>query len=393
MGTKIGPNYANIFMGILEDQYLCSSTLKPTCYKRFIDDIFFIWPHGESELLAFISDFNKAHQSISFTHSFSPETINFLDVTLQLTDGKLSTKLYHKPTDRQQYLHFKSSHVKHCKSSIPYSQAVRFKRICSNHADFAASCEKLRVALLKQQYPSQMINDAVTRADQLDRSALLTADRRPPGLNYANLVLTHSASAPNVANILRKHYNMLTQSERLKKVFPEPPRVVYRRCRNLRDILTSSKVRSIPIQTTGCQPCYKPRCKVCVQMTTTTMVRSTANGFSLEIRGDFTCDTENVVYLLECSVCKLQYIGQTETAFRYRFNNHKAHVHSLPHLPISRHVAATGHKFESFSATILESGFASHHDREVRESFLIYKFSTVSRGLNESAGKLTSVPT
>lgn len=391
MGTKIGPNYANIFMGRLEEQFLRSRHLKPLCYKRFIDDIFFIWPHGESQLRAFISDFNNVHPSISFTHTYSAETINFLDVTVSLRNGNLLTKLYQKPTDRQQYLHFNSSHLKHCKSSIPYSQAVRFKRICSEQADFSASCDKLRVSLLKQKYPAQIIDDAVARADKLDRKTLINAERRPRSLNSANLVLTHSASAPNVAAILRKHYNMLTQSEHLKKVFPEPPRAVYRRCSNLQDILTSSKVRNNYIPHAGCHPCHKPRCKVCTQMTTTTVAKSTANGFSLKIRGDFSCETDNVVYLLECSICKLQYIGQTENAFRYRFNNHKAHVHSMLHLPISRHVASTGHTFESFTATILDSGFTSHYKREMRESFLIHKFNTVSCGLNENAGRLASI--
>lgn len=126
-------------------------------------------------------------------------------------------------------------------------------------------------------------------------------------------------------------------------------------------------------------------------MTTTAVAKSSANNFTLKIRGDFTCDTDNAVYLLECSFCHLQYIGHTENSFRYRFNNHKAHVHSMPHLPISRHVATTGHSFESFRATVLEAGFTSHYKREIRESFLIHKFGTASRGLNENAGKLASI--
>lgn len=182
------------------------------------------------------------------------------------------------------------------------------------------------------------------------------------------------------------------QSERLTKAFPEPPRVVYRRGKNLRDLLTSSKTKlNNNIQTVGCHPCKKPRCKVCAHMTTTTLAVSTATNFKFKIKGNFTCDTANVVYLLECSICHVQYIGQTETAFRYRFNNHKAHVHALPNLPISRHVTEAGHSFSNIRATILESSFKSHHEREVKESFLIHKFKTLSDGMNESPGTLTSM--
>lgn len=112
----------------------------------------------------------------------------------------------------------------------------------------------------------------------------------------------------------------------------------------------------------------------------------------MRIKGDFDCDTCNCIYLLQCSTCKFQYIGQTETAFRLRFNNHKAHVTALPDLPLSKHVTVQGHSLDKLTTTILESGFRSHHEREVRESFLIYKFKAVSSGINESAGKLTFLP-
>lgn len=100
MGTRIGPNYANIFMGQLEDKFLLTRTLKPFYYKRYIDDVFLIWYHGEQELLSFISDFNNAHSSISFSHTYSASTFNFLDVSVSLLNDKLSTALYKKPIDR-----------------------------------------------------------------------------------------------------------------------------------------------------------------------------------------------------------------------------------------------------------------------------------------------------
>lgn len=177
------------------------------------------------------------------------------------------------------------------------------------------------------------------------------------------------------------------QSQRLRTIFPTPPRVVYRRSKNLQDIVTSSKVTK-PVHS-GCHPCGKSRCKICAHMTTSLSPHSTASGFSLKIRGNFGCDTPNVIYLLECSACNKQYIGQTETSFRLRFNNHKAHASSLPNLPLSKHVALPGLSFSMIKATILESGFSSHRDREFRESYLIHKFNTITFGLNESPGTLT----
>ena len=117
MGTKMAPNYANVFMGKLESQFLSECPVKPLIYKRFIDDIFLVWSHTEEELVDFVDRYNAAHPSIHFTHSYSQTEINFLDVTVKIEDGKLATSLYRKPTDRQQYLHYQSDHPHHCKKT------------------------------------------------------------------------------------------------------------------------------------------------------------------------------------------------------------------------------------------------------------------------------------
>lgn len=392
MGTKMAPNYANIFMGKLESEFLTRCSFKPLLYRRYIDDIFLVWTHGEDELLEFIDSYNTVHPSIHFTHTYSQATINFLDVTITIEEGKLFTTLYRKPTDRQQYLHYQSDHPRHCKNSIPYSQAHRFKRICSSDTDFVANTERLKTMLCKQRYPPRVIDDAVQKAKTLNRTDLL-AKRTPQQCpQRTNLCLTYSANFPNINKILKRHYNILEQSERLKRAFPSSPGVVYRRSRNLRDTLVKSAINAPP-PNSACRPCLKPRCLVCNAMQETSRATSTQSKFSVNIRGNLTCDSSNVIYLLECSVCNLQYIGQTETPFRIRFNNHRAHAKSTPSLPLSKHLNLPGHSFEKLTVTLLETGFKSNREREQRESYLIYRFNTIERGINEHPGTLATIRT
>ncbi|XP_064464837.1 uncharacterized protein LOC135398377 [Ornithodoros turicata] len=86
MGAKMAPTYANIFMGALQDKFRAVRDKKPSLYKRFLDDIFMVWPHSEEDLRGFISDFGLVHPAIKFTHSFSATTVNFLDVKVTLTE-------------------------------------------------------------------------------------------------------------------------------------------------------------------------------------------------------------------------------------------------------------------------------------------------------------------
>ena len=205
----------------------------------------------------------------------------------------------------------------------------------------------------------------------------------------ANLVLTFSNMSPNVTPILRKHFNILQQSERLKKIIATVPRVVYRRSSNLKDKLVKSK--TTVSAGTGSGPCGKARCGVCQHVTPRNTIKSTNSNFTYKIYGSLNCDSSNVIYLLECGTCDEQYVGQTETPFRLRFNNHRAHMKSIPQLPLSRHMSKPGHSFDKLRVTFLQSGFKSNRDREQKESYLIHKFNTIKAGINEHPGIMTSI--
>ena len=96
MGTRMAPNYAIIFMHKIETELLKKSTLQPTFFKRFIDDIFLIWPHGEKHLQEFLQMINSHHKTIKFTEEHSKTEIPFLDTLVYKEKGKLLTKVYHK---------------------------------------------------------------------------------------------------------------------------------------------------------------------------------------------------------------------------------------------------------------------------------------------------------
>ena len=131
MGTRMAPAYANLFMGDLERKLLAQSPLKPFIWWRYIDDIFMVWTHGEEKLNEFITHINSSHNTIKFTHEFSESSISFLDVTVLLdNNNQISTDLYVKSTDTHQYLLHTSCHPNHVKKSIPFSLALRIRRIC-----------------------------------------------------------------------------------------------------------------------------------------------------------------------------------------------------------------------------------------------------------------------
>ena len=58
-------------------------------------------------------------------------------------DGSIETDLYTKPTDKHQYLLVSSCHPQHTKRAIPFSLALRLRRICSNPDNYKLRTNEL----------------------------------------------------------------------------------------------------------------------------------------------------------------------------------------------------------------------------------------------------------
>ena len=114
MGTKMGPSYANLFVGFVEEQiFERYSGPKPELFGRYIDDCIGATSCCKSDLEAFISFVNSFHPSLDFTWEISETSVSFLDISVSITANHLSTSVHYKPTDSHSYLLYSSSHPKH----------------------------------------------------------------------------------------------------------------------------------------------------------------------------------------------------------------------------------------------------------------------------------------
>ena len=169
-GTAIRTKFAVfciLFMAELEEEILWKAEFKLYLWWRDIDDTFFLWEHGEEKLKSFIDNINKMHPTIKFTADWSKTSINFLDVTVSIAEGVIETDLYVKPTDSHQYLLSSSCHPFYCKKGIPYSQALRLNRICSNNEFFDKRCNDLEKYLLERGYSEKMVHKEILWATAL----------------------------------------------------------------------------------------------------------------------------------------------------------------------------------------------------------------------------------
>lgn len=69
----------------------------------------------------------------------------------------------------------------------------------------------------------------------------------------------------------------------------------------------------------------KPRCSWCNHITRASTFAG-KNCKVFDILHSVDCQSSLVIYIIECRICKLQYVGKSETSFGIRLENHKSHI-------------------------------------------------------------------
>ena len=121
---------------------------------------------------------------------------------------------------------------------------------------------------------------------------------------------------------------LLHQSDTMKTAVPNLPIISFSQPPNLGRTLCRAKLR----QPTGIHDrafnppriCGKKRCKLCATLICADSITSTSNNNTFKCYNrDTTCDSEWVIYVIQCPICFLQYVGQSNN-FRSRMNGHKS---------------------------------------------------------------------
>ena len=176
----------------------------------------------------------------------------------------------------------------------------------------------------------------------------------------------------------------------LKKVFPNPPMVAFRRPANLRDKLIKAKIppvtnkrekRCLP----GMKPCNENKCETCPFVVHTRKFRGPFNQVEVQINGPVNRITSNVVYCLQCNKtnCRQIYIGHTQRPLKERFGEHKTSVRNNSKNAIGDHFNGPGHSIFDMKILALEKVYKPGLSIiEKRESLWINRFEAEFRGLN-----------
>ena len=141
-------------------------------------------------------------------------------------EGKLITDLHVKQTDSHQYHDPSSCHPYHCTKSIPYSQALRINRICSENNCFDLWCNELEEWLIKRNYNPTVVRKQILKARAFSRDTLLDKTKEVRNSDRVVLTLIYHPSIKNFQNVLNEAHIPLTPKKEHRKVFGDKPPMI-----------------------------------------------------------------------------------------------------------------------------------------------------------------------
>ena len=139
-------------------------------------------------------------------------------------------------------------------------------------------------------------------------------------------MLTYHPALNCIHEILRKAQRHVLKSNRLSKVLTSSPRVAFRNAKALKDRLVRSKLMSASEVTSGNFKCHHCICQICYILVPGNEFTSFVTKKTYKMNFRFDCNSQDVIYLISCTVCGLQYTGTTVTRFRERFNQYKSNI-------------------------------------------------------------------
>ena len=244
MGTQCAPPYAQMFMFYIEKKlvYECMFIL---CYKRYIDDVFFVLSHTK-HLATLQARMQMLCKGIVFTFSGDGHTCVMLDLEIYrgerfMHEKKFDFCIYQKKINRYHYITFFSEHPPELKRGFIQGELIRYAIRSSDFAHFDKLRKLFFTRLRARGYPASFLMPLFKGINYDCRGPYLAPERRSGKRKHdvpllLNVPFSRFAKVFDPRSSLRRRWIPMTKRAADVVLFPLRPRLVYSKGRSVFDI-------------------------------------------------------------------------------------------------------------------------------------------------------------
>ena len=168
---------------------------------------------------------------------------------------------------------------------------------------------------------------------------------------------------PNIKGIIHRNWNIISNSPDCGPIFLDKLLIGFRTLPNLREYLTNTTTSYPPVIVQKSTPhvhiCHRlGKCTYCPLMKRLDIVKCNFTKKSFkpqDLPKHVTRELSNVIYLITCTKCHMQYVGETCRALRKRMYEHRSSVlKDGLSTPVSCHFKNDGHSHKHMQFSVLE---------------------------------------
>ena len=268
-------------------EFLCAAE-KVEDWKRYLDDTFSEFNGTVEEAHQLLLFINQLHDTIKFPDSQISDTIDFLDFTISINNisRRLEFELFIKPSNVGIFLSFESAHPKSVLLSVAENELRRAIKRSNTDLGKLRGIDKIKKLLLKNGYPTKVVEKCLEKVQR--------PVEKEPHADYIG-----NKNVLKLQYIDEQHRRKLMKELKKYDIIQEHTKVVFLPGPKVGELLINSKLNPIKCNARS-QLCY-----VCLSQENPTH-----------------CMVKNYVYLLTCSICREQYVGESGRLFRVRMREH-----------------------------------------------------------------------
>jgi hypothetical protein len=201
MGTPPAPPYATLYYSVYEDSFLHAFNDSVLFYKRFIDDVIGIWlcdpdsVTNEDQWCAFQAAMNQG-RGLSWEFSNLSHKVDFMDLTISISENRIQTTLYEKPMNLYLYIPPHSAHPPGLLPGMIHGTLFRIFTLCSDDSDRKLRTQTFLRRLLARGYKIDDLRPLFHRA--IERAKAYTGPGTAPTIaKDGHSVILHLPFHPN----------------------------------------------------------------------------------------------------------------------------------------------------------------------------------------------------
>ena len=184
MGMSPAPSLANLFVALHETSHILNFLETFLFYlKRFIDDGFGIWLHDADPMIDENNwrTFQQAVNSGGLSWEFSKraKSVVFMDMTIEIEEGKIMTKLYAKPLALYLYIPPHSAHAPGVHTGLVFGNVLQIFQLNSRESDIINDLRLFYNCLVDQGHqPKDLIPRFTKAIENAERYLSLSEEQR-----------------------------------------------------------------------------------------------------------------------------------------------------------------------------------------------------------------------